>query len=321
MMKKYTFILFGMLTLASCRPKNSTDHLIQGKVERDELAIVGKIAGRIAKIYVNEGDLVKAGDTLAVLDIPEVEAKKAQAEGAVKSADAQYEMSVHGATANQLKQLNAKKLALKEQYEFAKKSLKRIEAMVIDSLVPQQQYDEVFAKYQGALAQYTAVEAEIADVKNGLRIEQQTMALGQKDRAQGALLEVKTAENEKYVIAPQDMTIATITLKVGELALPGYTLFTGSLNETTYFRFTIPESSLSKYKKGEDIEVAIPYLKNKKVVGVIRNIKQIGAYANIATAYPDYNMQDALYEITVIPKQANDTADILIKSTVTITKR
>lgn len=297
------------------------DSLIQGKVERDELAVVSKIAGRISKIYVNEGDLVKKGDTLAVLDIPEVEAKKAQAQGAVKSADAQYAMSVHGATANQLKQLNAKKSALKEQYEFAKKSLKRIEAMVVDSLVPQQQYDEVFAKYQGALAQYTAVEAEIADVKNGVRMEQQTMALGQKDRALGALQEVKTAEKERYVIAPQDMVLETITLKVGELALPGYTLFTGSLNNTTYFRFTVPESELSKYKKGEEIEVTVPYLKDKKVSGVIRNIKQIGAYANIATAYPDYNMQDALYEINVLPKQATEATEILTKSTVTITKR
>lgn len=301
--------------------KNNIDNLIQGKVERDELAVVGKIAGRISKIYVNEGDLVKKGDTLALLDIPEVEAKKAQAQGAVKSADAQYAMSVHGATANQLKQLNAKKSALKEQYEFAKKSLKRIEAMVVDSLVPQQQYDEVFAKYQGALAQYTAVEAEIADVKNGVRMEQQTMALGQKDRALGALQEVKTAEKERYVIAPQDMVLETITLKVGELALPGYTLFTGSLNNTTYFRFTVPESELSKYKKGEEIEVTVPYLKDKKVSGVIRNIKQIGAYANIATAYPDYNMQDALYEINVLPKQATEATEILTKSTVTITKR
>jgi hypothetical protein len=88
-------------------------------------------------------------------------------------------------------------------------------AMVKDSLVPQQQYDEVFAKYQGAKSQMIAVDAEIADVKNGVRIEQQTMALGQKDRAQGALEEVQVAEKERYIIAPQDMKIESITLKLG----------------------------------------------------------------------------------------------------------
>ncbi len=316
-MKKYSLFIMLAATALSCQNKSEVAKVIQGKVERDELAVVSKVPGRLEKIRVHEGDYVKKGDTLAVLSIPEVEAKKAQAQGAVKSAEAQYDMSVHGATANQLKQLHAKKTALTEQYQFAKKSLARLEAMVKDSLIPQQQYDEVFVKYQGALAQLNAVNAEIADVQNGVRIEQQRMALGQKDRALGALQEAGIAENERYIIAPQDMQIETVTLKLGELALPGYTLFKGSLQQSIYFRFTIPESALKNYEKGKDVTVYIPY-KDKQVKGSIKNIKQIGAYANIATAYPDYEMQDALYEITVTPDNVTEVKDLLTKTTVTI---
>ena len=316
---KKILVFIGICAIASCSNKSEVAKSIQGKIERDEIAVVGKLAGRIDKILVNEGDFVKKGDTLAILDIPEVAAKKAQAQGAVKSAEAQYEMSVHGATSNQLKQLNAKKAALNEQYQFAKKSLNRLEAMVKDSLVPQQQYDEVFAKYQGAQAQLIAVDAEIADVKNGVRLEQQTMALGQQDRALGALQEVAVAEKERYIIAPQDMKIDAVTLKLGELALPGYTLFKGSLPETTYFRFTVPESSISAYEKGKAVSVHVPY-KNIDFAGTIQNVKQIGAYANIATAYPDYDIQDPLYEVTVRPTQMQDAKDLLAKSTVTIKK-
>lgn len=316
---KKLLVFIGICTIASCSNKSEVAKSIQGKIERDEIAVVGKLAGRIDKILVNEGDFVKKGDTLAILDIPEVAAKKAQAQGAVKSAEAQYEMSVHGATSNQLKQLNAKKAALNEQYQFAKKSLNRLEAMVKDSLVPQQQYDEVFAKYQGAQAQLIAVDAEIADVKNGVRLEQQTMALGQQDRALGALQEVAAAEKERYIIAPQDMKIDAVTLKLGELALPGYTLFKGSLPETTYFRFTVPESSISAYEIGTTVSVHVPY-KKVDIAGTIQNVKQIGAYANIATAYPDYDIQDPLYEVTVRPTQMQDAKDLLAKSTVTIKK-
>ena len=316
---KKLLVFIGICTIASCSNKSEVAKSIQGKIERDEIAVVGKLAGRIDKILVNEGDFVKKGDTLAILEIPEVAAKKAQALGAVKSAEAQYEMSVHGATSNQLKQLNAKKAALTEQYQFAKKSLSRLEAMVKDSLVPQQQYDEVFAKYQGAQAQLIAVDAEIADVKNGVRLEQQTMAVGQRDRALGALQEVAVAEKERYIIAPQDMKIDAVTLKLGELALPGYTLFKGSLLETTYFRFTVPESSISAYEKGKAISVHVPY-KKVDIAGTIQNVKQIGAYANIATAYPDYDIQDPLYEVTVRPTQLQDAKDLLAKSTVTIKK-
>lgn len=316
---KKLLVVIGICTIASCSNKSEVAKSIQGKIERDEIAVVGKLAGRIDKILVKEGDFVKKGDTLAILDIPEVAAKKAQAQGSVKSAEAQYEMSVHGATSNQLKQLNAKKAALTEQYQFAKKSLSRLEAMVKDSLVPQQQYDEVFAKYQGAQAQLIAVDAEIADVKNGVRLEQQTMALGQQDRALGALQEVAVAEKERYIFAPQDMKIEVVTLKLGELALPGYTLFKGSLPETTYFRFTVPESSISAYEKGKTVSVHVPY-KKVDIAGTIQNVKQIGAYANIATAYPDYDIQDPLYEVTVRPTQLQDAKDLLVKSTVTLKK-
>lgn len=315
-MKKSVLIFISALAILSCNDK-AEQTLIQGKVERDELAVVGKVAGRIQKIFVENGDFVKSGDTLAILDIPEVDAKKIQAEGALKSASAQYDMSVHGATSNQLAQLNAKKAALTEQYEFAKKSLDRVDRMVKDSLIPQQQYDEVYAKYQGAKAQIAAVNAEIADVRNGVRMEQQTMALGQKDRAEGALQEAKVADKERYIIAPQDMIIETITLKTGELALPGYTLFKGSLSESVSFRFTLPESQLSEIKKGQELQVQILY-QNKTAAAVVQNIKQIGSYANIATAYPDYEMQDALYEIILRPKQPKEFDDVVTKATVTL---
>jgi HlyD family secretion protein len=319
-MKNYITLLAATLLLSSCGDQKETEQFIQGKTEKESIAVVGKIAGRIQNILVQTGDFVKKGDTLAILDIPEVVAKKAQAEGAVVSAQAQYELTRNGATANQLQQLNAKKQALEEQFNFAKKSLTRLEAMVKDSLIPQQQYDEVFAKYQGAQAQLIAVNAEIADVKNGLRIEQQTMALGQQERASGALLEVKTAEQERYILAPQDMTIETITLKLGELALPGYTLFNGTLEESTFFRFTVPESELGKYSKGAPLTVFVPYKNNLEVKGRIKNVKQIGAYANIATAYPDYDMQDPLYEITVEPEDKQAAKDILNKTTVILKK-
>jgi HlyD family secretion protein len=318
-MKKIVFLTGVLLSLTACKKEAEMTNLIQGKVEREEIAVVGKIAGRIDQILVQEGDFVKKGDTLAILNIPEVDAKKAQAQGAVKSAEAQYDMSVNGATRNQLQQLNAKKAALTEQYNLAKKSLDRLGVMVKDSLIPQQQYDEVYAKYQGAQAQLVAVEAEIADVKNGVRIEQQIMAQGQQDRALGALEEVRVAEKERYILAPQDMQVDLITLKLGELAMPGYTLFKGTLKETTFFRFTVPESELKNYLKGSQINVHIPYL-NKEIKGEIQNIKPIGAYANIATAYPDYDAQDPLYEMTVRPVNQSEADEILSKTTVTLKK-
>ncbi|MCV9934190.1 efflux RND transporter periplasmic adaptor subunit [Flavobacterium sp. LS1R47] len=315
-MKKAIIIINLIFVFTSCE-KEKKENLIQGKIEKEQIAVVSKIPGKILKIFVKEGDIVQKGDTLAILDIPEVDAKKNQAEGAVISAKAQYKMAVKGATENQIKQLEAKKMGLKEQYEFAQKSIKRLTNMLKDSLISQQTYDETFAKYQGAQAQYNAVIAELDDAKKGARIEQQTMALGQQDRALGALQEVETADKERYIVAPQDMSIETITLTIGELALPGYTLFNGYIANSTYFRFTIPENQLDKFKKGQEVTVHVPY-KKIDIKGNISTIKQLGAYGNIATAYPDYEMQESLFEIKITPSNSNETKDLITKTTVTL---
>ena len=316
-MKKSIQILSFLFLLIGCdKAKDKT--IIQGKIENEQITVVSKIPGKIVKIFVKEGDFVKKGDTLAILDIPEVDAKKSQAQGAVISAKAQYSMAVKGATENQLKQLEAKKTGLKEQYEFAQKSIKRLSNMLKDSLVSQQTFDEAFAKYQGAQAQYNAVIAELDDAKKGARIEQQTMALGQQDRAFGALQEVATADKERFVIAPQDMSIETITLNLGELALPGYTLFNGYISNSTYFRFTVPESKLDKIKKGQEIPVVVFYNK-KEIKGVVSTIKQLGAYGNIATAYPDFEMQESLFEIKITPLHTDEAKELITKATVTLT--
>lgn len=315
-MKKLATLLLLALTFYSCQ-KTKNDAILQGKVEYEQIAVVSKVPGKIIRMYVKEGDWVKAGDTLAQLDIPEVDAKKNQAQGAVLSAKAQYSMAKKGATDDQMKQLEAKKMGLKEQFEFAQKSIRRLKNMLKDSLVSQQAYDETFAKYQGALAQYNAVQAELDDAKKGARIEQQTMALGQQERAYGALLEVETAEQSRYVIAPQDMSIETITLSLGELALPGYTLFNGFIKNSISFRFTVAESKLNQYKKGEKITVNIPYTK-QNIQGKVTSIKQLSAYGNIATAYPDYELQESLFEIIITPINSNETKDLISKTTATI---
>jgi HlyD family secretion protein len=314
-MKKIYLLLVTVISVIGCsKPKTE---VIQGKIEREQIGIVSKIPGKIIEIRIQEGDFVRKGDTLAILDIPEVDAKKSQAEGAVQSAKAQYDMTLKGATDNQLKQLEAKQKALKEQYELAQKSINRLSNMLKDSLVSQQMYDEAFAKYQGAQSQYLAVQAEISDVKYGARIEQQKMALGQQERALGALQEVSVADSERYIIAPQDMTVESITLKAGELALPGYTLISGTISESTYFRFTIPESQLSKVQKGQVVTVNIVYNKSQ-VKGKVISVKALGAYANIATAYPDYEIQESLFEIKISPIDIEQAKDLFTKTTVTL---
>jgi len=317
-MKRIGILLATALVLASCAKKEVTNFR-QGKIDRDVISITTKVPGRIAVLRVSEGDFVHQGDTLAILDAPEVDSKKAQALGAVESASAQYEMTKKGATDNQMAQLRAKESALQAQYNYAEKSLQRLKNMLADSLISQQKYDEVYVKSKGAKAQLDAVKAEIKDVENGVRKEQQGMAQGQQKRALGALQEVNVAESEKYIIAPTDMTIETITLKVGELALPGYTLVQGTLPGSTFFKFTVSEKELNQVKKGAKVSVHSVY-SNRDIASKVTLVKKLPAYADIPTAFPDYELSQSLFEVIVKPENSDSTEDLLTGTTVLMHK-
>ncbi|MFD1167447.1 HlyD family secretion protein [Sphingobacterium daejeonense] len=315
-MKNILYTIAGIILLQSCFGDNQKKQIkLEGKIERDQIAVTTKIPGKIQKILVEAGQNVHKGDTLVILELPEVDAKAIQAEGALSAAQAQYEMAVKGATDGQMKQLHAKVDGLKEQYDFAQKSLDRMNNLLRDSLISQQKYDEVYAKYQGAKNQYLAAQAELADVQHGARIEQQRMALGQKERALGAVDEVNVAAKERYILAPQDMSIENINLQVGELAMAGYSLVSGYINDGTFFRVTIPESKIKDFVKGQNKTLIIPYLENKEVQAKVETIKSLSSYANISTAYPDFEEQETLFEVHLKPVNIQESKDLLTKAT------
>lgn len=305
-----------LLTLVNCNQK-PTERAIEGKTGKELVSFSPKVTGRILEIYVEEGQTVKAGDTLAKLDVPEVSAKIAQAKGATSAARAQAQMARNGATADQLRQLRAKQKGLQEQYLYAQKAYNRARNMYRDSVLSPQNYDEAFAKYQGAKAQLDAANAELRDVQIGTRYEKIEMAEGQVNQAMGALQEANVAYSERYVIATNDMEIETISLNKGELATAGFPLFSGYIPDTTYFRFTVPESKISSYQKGKTVKVVVNY-NQKEITGRIVSIKQLARYADITTAFPDYNPEDAVYEIKVIPDNRAQLGNILVNSNVVL---
>ncbi|MNE44668.1 putative efflux pump membrane fusion protein [compost metagenome] len=206
-------------------------------------------------------------------------------------------------------------MGITEQFKFAEKSFSRAKAMFADSMMTPQAFDEALAKYNGAKAQLTAVNAEYNEAVNGIRPETRTAAQGQAEQALGVLQEVEVALSEKYIIATNDMQVETISLRVGELATAGFPLFNGYLPNTTYFRFTIPESKIGNFKKGENIEVNVLYNK-EKLKGKIQTVKQLTRYADVTAAYPSYEIEEAVYEVKIIPDDMNAAEKLLVNATI-----
>src|SRR5690606_11726448 len=209
--------------------------------------------------------------------------------------------------------------AVREQYGFAEKSYNRSKAMFDEGLLAAQQFDEISTKYKAAKAQLNAVEAEWAEVEKGVRYESKDAASGQKEQALGVLKEVEIAYSEKYIIATNVMQIETISLHEGELATAGFALFNGYIPNSTYFRMTIGEKQIGNFKKGTELTLTIPYLK-KDVKVKVQNIKQLARYADVTSPYPNLEMDEAFYELKLVPSTNDDLSDLLVNAAVLLKK-
>ena len=76
--------------------------VIQGQAEADEYRVSSKVPSRVLEFRVHEGDQVKAGDTLVILEAPEVLAKLAQAHAAEDAAQAISDKAQRGTRQEQL---------------------------------------------------------------------------------------------------------------------------------------------------------------------------------------------------------------------------
>ena len=309
-------ISLTVLTISACGNDEKISYN-RGKVKFETISISGKLAGRVSKIYIKEGQSVKKGDTLALLDIPEINAKMMQAEGAVTAATGLLNMASNGATLEQMDQINGKIDASKAQLKFAQKSYNRLQKMYADSLISLQQFDEVKMKRDMAKAQVSALEAKRNEVHKSARTEQLDQAKGQLKRAMGAKQEVLTAANEKLIIAPADMSIETISLQEGELLTPGYVLFNGYKKNSVFFRFTVPESKVYDFEVGKSLILTNPFTK-EEVTTKIASIKQLAQYANITSTAPLYELSESIYELKVVPTSDISEQKFYLNATILI---
>jgi HlyD family secretion protein len=143
--------------------------LMQGQVEVSEYRVSSKVPGRILEIRVKEGDYVRVGDTLAILDAPEVRAKMQQAESAEAAAAALQLKAQNGARKEQIQGAFQLLQQAKAGLEIAEKSYQRVQRLYDEGVMSQQKRDEAFATYKAMEAQTKAAQSQYDMAVNGAR--------------------------------------------------------------------------------------------------------------------------------------------------------
>ena len=236
---------------------------IQGQVEVSEYRVSSKVPGRILEIRVKEGDYVNVGDTLAILDAPEVRAKMTQAQSAENAAAAMDEMANNGARQEQVRGAFAVLQQAKAGLEIAQKSYNRVQRLYDEGVMTAQKRDEAFANYKALEAQVKAAQSQYDMARNGARSEEKKAAAAQVNRAKGAVAEVNSYIHETMQIAQMAGEVSDVYPKVGELVGSGSPIMSVSLMNDIWGTFNVREDQLNGMKVGSIVTAFVPAFKKE----------------------------------------------------------
>lgn len=252
--------------------------IIQGEVEVSEYRISSKVPGRILELRVKEGDYVHVGDTLAILDAPEVQAKKTQAQSAQDAAAAMSDMAQAGARQEQVSGAYQLWQQAKAGLEIAQKTYDRVQRLYDEGVMTAQKRDEAFANYKALQAQEKAAKSQYDMAVNGARQQEKRAAQAQVNRARGAVQEVQSYIRETVQISNVEGEVSSIYPKVGELIGTGSPIMSIAVMSDLWGTFNVREDKLKGLKVGDTFTAFVPAF-NKELKMKVFYIKDEGSYA------------------------------------------
>lgn len=285
--------------------RHSEPEYVQGQAEVSEYRVSSKVPGRIERIFVQEGQKVSAGDTLAVLYTPDIDAKLAQAQAVQNAATAQNAKAQKGARQEQIRgayELWQQAKAGREVYE---KSYKRVESLFKQGVVSEQKRDETKAQYNAAAAAERAAKSQYEMAVNGAEDEVKQMAEAQMYQAQGVVAEVNSYIEETILLATADGEVSEIFPMVGELVGSGAPIMNIAVMDNMWTTFNVREDLLKNLGMGTEFEAYIPALDTNVSLKVV-HMRDLGSYAVWRATKAKGQFDLKTFEVRAVPVQKVD---------------
>ena len=278
---------------------------IQGEMEVEEYRVSGKVPGRILALLAKEGDFVHAGDTLAIIEAPEVNAKMVQAQSAADAATAIAQMTQNGARKEQIQAAAQILEQAKAGLEIAEKSYNRMKKLHEEEVISAQKFDEAEAMYKSAQAQVKTAQSNYQMAVNGARDEERRAAAATAGQARGAVQEVQGYVRETIQRAQMAGEVTDVYPKVGELVGTGTPIMSIAMMDDQWATFNIREDQLKGMKVGQEITVRIPALDIEAKMKITL-MKDKGSFAVWKSTKASGQYDQKTFEVKARPSQAID---------------
>ncbi|MDB9153902.1 HlyD family secretion protein [Parabacteroides distasonis] len=257
-----------------------------GKVEYTDNAQVkqlivpvnSRVQGFIQKIYFDEYQKVRKGDTLAIIEDAEFRLRLAQAEADWQNAlsgKTVMTSTIH-TTQNNISVSDAGIQEAKIRLDNAEREYKRYKNLLEQDAVTKQQYDAIHTNYEASKARYELLLRQ--KQSTALVKQEQTQRLAQNDAG------IKLAEAEleiarlnlsyTVIVAPCDGTTGRKEIQEGQLIQPGQTVVDLVDLNSKWIMANYKETQTANIREGQPVEIEVDAIPGIVFKGQVKSISQ-----------------------------------------------
>ena len=282
------FLILGLLTIGSliwylATTRRTGDLQLIGTVDANEILVSSKIPGRIQTLTVGEGDTVKAGQLIAVIESEDLQAARKAAEATASSQQSKLGETVEterqtrgetgSAAGNAEALLSSAKASLEQaqaNYEHQQADTKRTVALAQQGIMSEQAKDDAVTSLQADKAAVDAAKENVAAAEASLRQARAHELLtavaartvdstrGEVENARALAEQAKVELGYSQVFAPVGGKINVRAARQGEVVATGATIVTIMDLTQTWIYAPLPETQADAVQLGDSLRVVMP---------------------------------------------------------------
>ena len=290
-------ILVGVIGFFTLEQKDDT---IQGEVEVSEYRVSCKLPGRVVELRVKEGDYVHVGDTLAILEVPEMKSQEQMLQATNAAAEAMKDLTDAGARKEQIQGAFQLVQQAEAAATIAKKTYDRMQNLYNEGVISGQKRDEACAADKATEAKVAAGRSEDDMAKNGAREQEKRMAANNTQASKSAVDVVKNLLKETVQVAQCEGEVSNVYPKVGELVGLGSPIMSISIMSDMWGTFNVREDHLQGLNKGDEFTAFVPAF-NKEIKMKVYYLKDQGSYATWKATKDNGDYDRKTFEVKARP--------------------
>lgn len=255
--------------------------VLHGNVDIRQISLAFDGSGRVAELRADEGDNVKAGAVLGVLDTRTLALQAEQAQAQIEVQQQNLLRMRNGSRPQEIAQARSRVTAAQADATRAQQDLARLQGIADNTQgrgVSAQDLDRAKSAVQVAQAQVAEQREALRLTEAGPRKEEVAGAEAQLKASQAQLALLQHQIDQGELKAPADAVVRSRLLEPGDMATPQKAVFSLALTQPKWVRVYVSETNLGKVKPGMDARVTTDSHPDQPINGKVGYISSVAEF-------------------------------------------